>query len=156
MAMSKTLAMLAAATMCAAAMAGPGKQAKLTDVKVCPVTMEAVKGSGGGSVVHGTFRVHFCCARCKPAFAKLTKVQKDKKIREALRKVATPKQPALTEVKVCPIMMNPVHGSGGGSVVYGKYRVYFCCGGCKPAFELLTDAQKNRKIALALKKQRAN
>jgi len=153
--MSKIVASLGAVVMCATALAGPAQKTQLTEVMVCPITMEAVKGAGGGSLVYGRYRVHFCCAGCKPAFEKLTKARKDTRIAQALKKQAQPKQTVLTDVRVCPIMMNPVHGVGGGSVVHGKYRVHFCCGGCKPAFEQLTNAQKEKKIALALKKQNA-
>lgn len=59
------------------------------------------------------------------------------------------------DVKICPIMLNPVHGKGGGSVTYGKYHVTFCCPGCKPAFAKLNKAAKDKKIAAALKKQHA-
>ena len=65
------------------------------------------------------------------------------------------KKPAkLTEVTVCPIMGSKVVGKGGGTVVYKNYRVHFCCSGCKPAFEMMSDAEKERKIQIALKKQK--
>ncbi len=70
------------------------------------------------------------------------------------RKGAPAKPAKLTEVRVCPIMGSRVTGEGGGSVVYGKYRVHFCCSGCKPAFETLTKAEKDKKIAIALRKQK--
>lgn len=60
----------------------------------------------------------------------------------------------LTEVTVCPIMGNKVVGKGGGTTKFKNYRVHFCCSGCKPAFETLSAAEKERKIQIALKKQR--
>ncbi len=59
----------------------------------------------------------------------------------------------LTEVTVCPMMGNKVVGRGGGTATFKNYRVHFCCSGCKPAFETLTSAEKERKIKIALKKQ---
>ncbi len=73
--------------------------------------------------------------------------------------VAGPKQsgnaPKVVDVNVCPIKMEPVKGAGGGTSTVGKYRVHFCCPGCKPAFDKLSKAEKQKKIALALKKQKA-
>jgi nitrous oxide reductase accessory protein NosL len=65
----------------------------------------------------------------------------------------TQKPAKLTEVVVCPITGNKVEGKGGGTTVYKNYRVHFCCDDCKPAFNTLTDAEKERKIKIALKKQ---
>jgi hypothetical protein len=61
----------------------------------------------------------------------------------------------LTNVRVCPMMGAPVHGKGGGSQIVGSYHVHFCCAGCKPAFNKLSTAEKNKKIQEALKKQNA-
>ena len=52
---------------------------KITDVKICPMTMEPVVGKGAGSEVVGDKRVYFCCAGCQPAFNKLPKEQQEKK-----------------------------------------------------------------------------
>lgn len=60
--------------------------AKLVEVKVCPMTGEAVKGKGAGSEVVGKYNVHFCCGGCQPAFDKLSKADKDKKIAAVLNK----------------------------------------------------------------------
>ena len=59
----------------------------------------------------------------------------------------------LTEVKVCPMMLGAVKGKGAGSEVVGKYKVFFCCDGCQPAFDKLSAKEKQTKIAVALKKQ---
>jgi hypothetical protein len=59
------------------------KSAK-TEVRVCPMTGEAVTGKGAGSQVVGKYNVHFCCAGCKPAFNKLSKAEQQKKIQAAL------------------------------------------------------------------------
>ena len=59
----------------------------------------------------------------------------------------------LTEVKVCPMMQSDVKGEGAGSEVVGKYKVFFCCAGCQPAFNKLSAEEKDKKIAAALKKQ---
>ena len=59
----------------------------------------------------------------------------------------------VTEVRVCPMTLAAVKGDGAGSEVVGNYKVYFCCGGCPAAFDKLSAADKQTKIAAALKKQ---
>jgi hypothetical protein len=61
------------------------KAVKLTDVNVCPMTMEAVHGKGVGHSVVGSYDVHFCCGGCKPEFDKLSKPEQQKKIQAALK-----------------------------------------------------------------------
>lgn len=65
------------------------------------------------------------------------------------------KEPKLTEVKVCPISGQTAMGAGGGTEVVGKYKVHFCCPSCKPEFDKLSKADKEKKIAAALKKQKS-
>lgn len=60
---------------------------------------------------------------------------------------------ALTEVKVCPMTGEAVEGEGAGSEVVGKYKVYFCCSGCKAGFAKLSPEKKEEKVAAAVKKQ---
>jgi hypothetical protein len=62
----------------------------------------------------------------------------------------------LVEVRVCPISQGTVNGKRAGSSIVGNYRVSFCCGGCKPAFDSLSKVEKQQKIAAALKKQRTS
>lgn len=69
------------------------KAAKLIEVKVCPVTGEAVSGSGGGSEVYGKYKVNFCCAGCKPEFDKMSAKDKDAKIAATLKKPDTKAAP---------------------------------------------------------------
>lgn len=61
------------------------KAVKLTDVNVCPMTMETVHGKGVGHSVVGNYDVHFCCGGCKPEFDKLSKPEQQKKIQAALK-----------------------------------------------------------------------
>ena len=71
------------------AVAGPpakDKTPKVTDVKHCPMTGEEVKDMSGKSEVVGKYRVHFCCAGCDSTFDKLTKKDKEAKIKDALKK----------------------------------------------------------------------
>jgi hypothetical protein len=55
-------------------------------------------------------------------------------------------------VNVCPMEMEKASPSGGSST-FGKYKVNFCCPGCKPAFDKLSAKEKEAKIKAALKKQ---
>jgi len=87
--LKKVLLLTTAATFLAgAAFAGTPdkKDKKVTDVKVCPITGEAVKGDGAGSEVVGKYKVYFCCAGCQPSFDKLSKKDKEKKVAEVLKK----------------------------------------------------------------------
>ncbi len=61
----------------------------------------------------------------------------------------------ITEVKVCPITMEPVVGKGAGSQVMGDKRVYFCCEGCQPAFNKLPKGEQAKKLKAATEKQNA-
>ena len=82
---SCTLPVQAAPTK-AKAPAKAAAKTKITDVKVCPMTMEPVVGKGAGSEVVGDKRVYFCCAGCQPAFNKLSKEKQEKKVKAAAAK----------------------------------------------------------------------
>jgi hypothetical protein len=75
-----------------AAVAGPQKNdkkaTKVVDLWVCPMTGEAVtKGHEAGKpVVVAGKRVHFCCAGCPDAFAKLSPADQKTKVAEAAKK----------------------------------------------------------------------
>lgn len=135
---------------------------KLTAVRVCPITGEAVKGKGGGNEVVGKYRVYFCCAACKAPFDKLSKANKLKKVQVALRTKkaahaghhpsAAKSMHAAQDVQVCPISGKQVEGEGASVETVGQYRVHFCCPNCQPAFDKLTDQEKQEKIAAALKR----
>src|SRR6478752_2606785 len=86
-----SLAVAASAAPAKPGAAKPGaakKPAKLTEVNYCPITGEKVEGKGDGSEVVGKYHVKFCCAGCQPAFDKMSKQDKDKKIAEMLKKQA--------------------------------------------------------------------
>jgi len=53
----------------------------------------------------------------------------------------------LIQIHTCPITGAKVVGDPAGSEVVGKYKVFFCCGGCQPEFDKLTKAQKLSKLA---------
>ena len=81
---------LTSSLLAAMVLAGGTKKpmSRVNDVRVCPMTGEAVKGSGAGSEVVGNYRMHFCCAGCQPEFDKLTVKQKKAKIAAVLKKSA--------------------------------------------------------------------
>lgn len=60
--------------------------AKPIDVYTCPITGEKSKGDAGGSEVVGKYKVHFCCAGCKPALDKMSAKEKTAKVEAAARK----------------------------------------------------------------------
>ena len=63
---------------------------------------------------------------------------------------STPKatETAATDNKYCPIMGNAVTADGGTLAWNGK-TIGFCCEGCKPEFEKLSDEDKTAKLAEA-------
>jgi len=47
----------------------------------------------------------------------------------------------------CPITNEEVKGAGSGSEVVGKYKVTFCCAGCKPQFDAKSAKEKDAILA---------
>jgi hypothetical protein len=64
--------------------------------------------------------------------------------------------PKPIDVKICPTSNEKVVGKGSGSEVVGKYRVYFCCGGCEQPFDKLSSKQKLAKVTALAKRQAAD
>lgn len=64
------------------------------------------------------------------------------------------KTAALTEVRVCPWNGEEVIGEGQGNERVGNYKIYFCCEEHKDEFDRLSQAEKQKRIAEALVKQR--
>lgn len=62
----------------------------------------------------------------------------------------------VVEIKTCPMTSEAVKGPDGGKslVKVGKttYQVDFCCAGCKPQFDKMTQKEKETKIAELTKK----
>ncbi|HSV74944.1 MAG TPA: hypothetical protein VLH79_14385 [Chthonomonadales bacterium] len=68
---------------------------------------------------------------------------------------ARPKEAGrVTVVKVCPMKGSKVTNLSGPTSTVGRFRVHFCCPGCKPSFDRLSVAQKQSRIAQALQRQR--
>jgi hypothetical protein len=61
----------------------------------------------------------------------------------------------LTDVMVCPISGKSAEGSTAATEVVGKYRAHFCCGNCQPGFDKLTMKEREKKLAMLAKKQKA-
>ncbi len=55
----------------------------------------------------------------------------------------------------CPMTGEAVKGEGTGAEVVGKYKVTFCCAGCKPQFDALSKKDKEKKLAEIAKKEAA-
>jgi hypothetical protein len=47
----------------------------------------------------------------------------------------------------CPVTNEAVKGAGSGSEVVGKYKVTFCCAGCKPQFDAKSAKEKAAILA---------
>ncbi len=108
-------------------MHGTTAVAKGTTSAVCPVMgrkIPNVAKAAGKSVYKGK-AYYFCCPSCKTKF--------DKNPSKYVKPVVAPK----TISAVCPVMgtkIADVSKAAGKSVYKGK-TYYFCCPGCKPAFD---------------------
>jgi hypothetical protein len=74
---------------------------------------------------------------------------------KAQKKPAKPstKTQKLVVINTCPITNEDATSAAGGSEVVGKYKVNFCCAGCKPSFDKLSKEEKEKKLAEMAKKQ---
>ena len=68
-------------------------------------------------------------------------------------KKPAPKKEKQVVINVCPMTGEDSKSGAGGSEVVGKYKVNFCCAGCKPNFDKLSKAEKEKKLADLAKKQ---
>ena len=153
----KSLGLAVAAIFVAgAAVAAPrdDKKKKLTEVTVCPISGKEAP-TADNAKVYGKYNVHFCCANCPAAWDKLSKKEKDAKIKAAMKPAPKKKAEAtgtkLIVVSTCPMTGEAVKGEGGGKSVIGKYEVHFCCAGCKAPFDKMTREEQEAKIKTALK-----
>jgi hypothetical protein len=64
-----------------------------------------------------------------------------------------PKAAKLIVITTCPTTGEDAPTDAGGSMVYGKYKVNFCCAGCKPSFANLSKEEKDKKLAELAAKQ---
>ena len=74
---------------------------------------------------------------------------------KAQKKPAKPatKTQKLVVINTCPVTNEDATSAAGGSEVVGKYKVNFCCAGCKPSFDKLSKEEKEKKLAVLAKKQ---
>lgn len=129
------------------------KKPKLTEVTVCPVSGHPASGADH-TKVYGKYNVHFCCGDCPAAWDKLSKKEKDAKIKTALKPAPKKAENGGTKmviVNTCPMTGETVKGEGGGKSIVGNYEVHFCCAGCKAPFDKMTREEQEAKIKTALK-----
>jgi hypothetical protein len=69
-------------------------------------------------------------------------------------KKADKKAAKVTDVWTCPMTKEAIkdHSSADKGEVVGTYRVHFCCAGCQPNFDKLSEKEKKEKIAAVTKK----
>ena len=63
---------------------------------------------------------------------------------------AAPSTGAIISVNTCPITGEKVQGAGAGMTRVANYEVHFCCPGCKPIFDKLSQTQQLEKIKAVL------
>ena len=104
---------------------------------------------------HRGQKVGFCCPACPLAWDKLTDAQKDAKLAEAMKPATAPATapPGVVNSR-CPIMGNkidPANVPASLIVEYKGQKIGFCCPMCPPAWNKLGDADKDKKLAEAMK-----
>jgi len=95
--------------------------------------------------------VAFCCDGCPQAWDSLSDSEKDAKLAAAM---APP--PAKVVNGVCPIMgtrIDPAKVPDSLTRLYKGQKVGFCCAACPPAWDSLSDSEKDAKLAAAMAKQ---
>jgi YHS domain-containing protein len=104
-------------------------------------------------------KIGFCCNDCPAAWDKLSDAEKEKKFALAMSadKAAPAGGEADAVVKVdntkCPIMgMALTEAAPKNTREYKGKKVGFCCSDCPVAWDKLTDAEKDKKLAEALPK----
>ncbi len=65
-----------------------------------------------------------------------------------------PKNAKLVDVWTCPMTGEAIktHNTADKGEVVGNSRVHFCCAGCQPQFDKLSEKEKKAKIAGLAKK----
>jgi len=69
--------------------------------------------------------------------------------------LAGPQDTKVVVLHTCPMTGETVKGAGTGTEIVGKYKVTFCCAGCKPQFDALSKKDKDKKLADIAKKEAA-
>lgn len=90
-----------------------------------------------------------CAAALILVGAAFASPDKDKK-KKPVKPAAAAK---LILITTCPITKEDAKAAAGGSEVVGKYKVNFCCAGCKPNFDKMTKEEKEKTLAALAKKQ---
>ena len=95
-------------------------------------------------------KVGFCCPGCIPAWEKLSEKDKAAKL-DAARPKPKPAEKTFANTK-CPIMGRTIDLAKVQPQFIREFqgrKVAFCCGGCIPTWEALTDAEKAQKLVEA-------
>ena len=135
------------------ALAAPAKEGKKPEAPkgpvYCAVTGEEIAdvGQASSSTVFKDKTYYFCCAGCEPAFKKdPAKFARAAEEREAKRKAgkkaeaeapAAPSGPAKPGAVYCAVRGEELASAekAAGKAEYNGKTYYFCCNGCKKAFD---------------------
>ena len=96
-------------------------------------------------------KVGFCCSGCIPAWEKLSANDKAAKLDAARPKPKKSAEQIFANTK-CPIMGRTIDLAKVQPQFIREFqgkKVAFCCGGCIPTWEALTDAEKAQKLVEA-------
>ena len=69
--------------------------------------------------------------------------------------MAGPPPATVVVLHTCPATGEKITGAGVDTEVIGKYKVSFCCAGCRPKFDAMSKKDKDAKLAAIAKKEAA-
>ena len=69
--------------------------------------------------------------------------------------LAGPPPAKTVSLHTCPMTGEAIKGKGVDAETVGKYKISFCCAGCKPQFDALSKKDKDKKLAEIAKKEAA-
>src|ERR1700722_5447128 len=69
--------------------------------------------------------------------------------------IAGPPAPKTVALHTCPMTGEAIKGAGVDAETVGKYKISFCCAGCRPQFDALSKSAKDKKLAEIAKKEAA-
>jgi len=129
------------------------KMVKVDNVR-CPIMNMAVSEVPQSNLREYKGKKLGFCSDCPAAWDKLSDAEKEKKFAEAMAPAAPEKTVKVDNVK-CPIMgMAMTEAKETNTRQYKGKTIGFCCSDCPVAWDKLSDAEKDKKLAEVLPKDK--
>ena len=123
------------------------------DNAACPMMGNKLPAAGVATAQSRTYKgktIGFCCAPCGPKWDKLADAEKDALMAKMFAAPAPAGAAAVINTQ-CPIMggkVDPATVPANLVREFGGKKIGFCCAGCPPKWDLLTDDKKTKIVAL--------